>query len=154
MKITITAYFLLFLTLNIYSQHNDVLQYTFNEENVIAGALDGSWKSTETENVISFQKDTEVLKIIPTKFNEFLETKIIYHAGYLMFNDDKKLAFVLIENAGNPHILYFREKGNDPLGDAESFNLFIATKETKNEDKLYIGGDSNNQAFEEFIRIR
>ena len=153
MKIAIIFCFFLTLTVNVYSQNDSILKYTFNEENVVASAIDGSWKSEKTGNSFICIKDTTVLKLIPKKYYKYFTDKIIYHAGFLVFEKQtKKLPFILIENSGNPHLVYFREKNNVPLGDAESFNLFIAKGETRKEDTLYIGGDSNNQTFQEFLR--
>ena len=67
MKITIIFCFFLTLTVNVYSQNDSILKYTFNEENVVASAIDGSWKSEKTGNSFICIKDTTVLKLIPKK---------------------------------------------------------------------------------------
>jgi hypothetical protein len=61
-------------------------------------------------------------------------------------------AFILIEMKGNPHVVYFRERDGDPLGDAESFNVMLAVAKDKPSDLLFIGGDFNNQPFTAYER--
>jgi hypothetical protein len=62
--------------------------------------------------------------------------------------------FILIEQAGGPYVVYFREAGGDPMGDAESFHLsLVPAKDTQN-DALFIGGDFNNQPFAAYRRVK
>lgn len=152
-KIVITFLFLA-LTINTYSQNDSILKHTFNKENVVASAIDGTWKPEKADVKITFRKDIEVLNLIPKKFYKFLKNKTIYHAGFIVFQSkNKKYPFVLIEHNGNPHLVFFRKRKNEPYGDAESFNLFIAKGKDKSKDQLFIGGDFNNQAFNKFIRV-
>ncbi len=48
---------------------------------------------------------------------------------------------------GNPHIFYFRERGGDPYGDSESYNVMLAPAKDRENDLLSVGGDFNNQPF-------
>ena len=67
---------------------------------------------------------------------------------------DKEHVFVLIEHRGNPHLVWFREAGGDPLGDAESFNVMLAPAKDTANDLLFIGGDFNNQPFSAYKRVK
>ena len=60
--------------------------------------------------------------------------------------------FLLIAVHGNPHVLYFRERDGDPMGDGESFNLVLAPAREPASDLLFIGGDFNNQPFAAYDR--
>ena len=66
---------------------------------------------------------------------------------------DKNYPFILTEFFGNPYLIYFRSKGNDPMGDTESFNLILAPAADPRNDLLFIGGDFNNQPFRAFMRV-
>ena len=73
---------LLTLILDANGQEDSVLMYTFNKENVVASAIDGSWESENEEMRVPFQKDTSILKLIPNKYYKYLKNKVIYHAGF------------------------------------------------------------------------
>ncbi len=155
MKSTITTIFILTLSVMLYSQNDSTLTYTYNKENVVASAIDGTWHSEQLNTSVIFEKDVEILKLLPNKYYPFFKDKVIYHAGYVTFESpDKRCLFILIEHNGNSHLVYFRPRNNEPYGDAESFNLFIAKGKTSKEDRLFIGGDFNNQSFHEFSRVQ
>ncbi|MBI5722376.1 MAG: hypothetical protein HZA50_00300 [Planctomycetes bacterium] len=134
-----------------------------DKENVVAGRLIGKWKTnaaiserlrgeTVKEETVIFAEDASVAAKVPDKYAEALKQKQVYLAG-TMSKDGKNYPFILIEHKGNPHIFYFREKGGDPMGDGESFNLTIAPAKDKAKDLLFIGGDFNNQPFTAFERV-
>jgi len=148
---------------------NAELKVTEDKENVVASRLIGSWEMNPelTERLRGatapmggeslrsrtkiFKSDSSIVKNIPERFAGFLSEKQIYLAG-IMSASGVDYPFILIENAGNPHLVYFRERNGNPMGDAESFNLFVVpAKETKN-DLLFIGGDFNNQPFDAYHR--
>lgn len=158
MKI-LTAIILSLISVFVYGQNNQSLKLTDTKENVVASAIDGSWKSrtAKNEHSIDFVKDAGVLKIISKNFYKDFQNLKIYHAGYVKFvksNNTKVHPFILTELNGNPHFVYFREKDGNPFGDAESFILFIAVGESKEKDRLFIGGDFNNQGFAEYERTK
>ncbi len=141
---------------NTYAQQVKLLKYSYNKENVVASAIEGKWKSTKKGYRYTFIPDSTVLKNISKKWFEYLKDKTIYYAGY--YSDkkrrqQKKYPFILIGLNGNPHLVYFREMYNDPVGDAESFNLFIVKGKTKDEDILYVGGDFNSGALRPYVRV-
>lgn len=139
-------------------------------ENVVAGHLVGSWKvharltsrlvggvvpePARPDSVsISFEADATVVDQIPQRLWPNLSESWIYMAGTLRLRS-KPHPFLLVEQHGNPHLIYFRERAGDPFGDSESFKLFIAPAEEREDDLLFVGGDFNNQAFEAFERSR
>lgn len=158
MKIKLTFCFYLTLLINTYGQNDSILNYTYNEKNVVASAIDGTWKSEKFNLEVSFQKDTTVLGILPSKHYKFLNDKVIYHTGYMKIEnkDGKKIntLFVLTEHNGNPYLIYYRDSRGEPYGNADSFILFIATGKDKNEDKLFLWGDRNYEPFIEYKRIK
>ena len=127
-----------------------------DSENVVASSLAGSWtihnKLTQRlmEDTgkfdISFKVDNKVAKRIPKKFHSFFSNRKVYLAGWITL-DGKRKPFLLSTNRGNPHIFYFKDRGNKPMSNIESFNLFIAKAESKENDLLFIGGDFNNTHF-------
>tara|TARA_R110002051_G_C8418097_1_gene451301 strand:- start:90 stop:566 length:477 start_codon:yes stop_codon:yes gene_type:complete len=157
MKITLSFCFYLTLLTNIFGQNDAHLNYSYNEENVVANAIDGTWKSKKSAIEISFQKDTTVLGILPDKHHTFLSNKVIYHAGYMKIGNKngKKVntLFVLTEHNGNPYLIYYRDSRGEPYGNADSFVLFIAKGKEKNEDKLFLWGDRNYEPFVEYKRV-
>lgn len=145
------------------------LKITPEKENVVASRLIGSWEMDAKLTIrlrgelsrsggeslrlrtFIFKSDASIVEKIPERYEKFLSEKRIYLAG-IMSGAGTEYPFILIEHNGNPHLVYFRERDGDPLGDGESFNLFIArAKETKN-DLLFIGGDFNNQPFDAYHR--
>jgi hypothetical protein len=70
----------------------------------------------------------------------------------IMTRHNKDYPFILTQLFGSPHIVYFRERDGDPMGDSESFNVMLAPAENKTNDLLFIGGDFNNQPFKAYER--
>ncbi|MCH2193248.1 hypothetical protein [Kordia sp.] len=156
MKKTIALVFLFTFMLTGYSQNETPFKCIYDKENVVASAIDGTWKHEKDDVTIMFKKDTSILSLIPEKFNKDFAGEVIYHAGFMtifMKGKELKVPFILITNHGNPHMVFFRDRQGDPYGDAESFNLFVAKGKTKETDRLFVGGDFNNQEFRELVRI-
>lgn len=136
------------------------LQVRSDKENVVASRLTGEWEPDaeltkrlggSTPSGVVFKSDLAVAAKIPAKYEKFLKDKQIFLAGTMTLRGQDQ-PFVLIEMKGNPYVVWFREQGGDPFGDAESFNVMLAVaKETAN-DLLFIGGDFNNQPFAAYKR--
>lgn len=142
-----------------------------DKENVVASRLEGDWqldapltkslssnaKAAETRTGFSFKSNPSVAARLPAKYERFLANKRIYLAGIMTMSikGEKPLEhpFILTENRGNPYIVWFRERGGDPLGDAESFNVMLAVARERQNDLLFIGGDFNNQPFSAYARV-
>jgi hypothetical protein len=102
-----------------------------DKDNVVASKLEGEWSPDEAVNQrlgvkaqgkMVFKSDPAVAAKVPEKYDKFLKGKQVYLAG-VMTKGEADFPFVLIEHKGNPHLVYFRAQGGDPMGDAESFNL-------------------------------
>jgi hypothetical protein len=144
------------------------LKVESDKDNVVGSRLEGKWARDPvlTERLtgempnrgnrmsFEFKSDTTVAEKIPEKFNKFLADKKIYLAGMMTTADGKQYPFLLIELKGNPHVVYFRERDGDPMGDAESFNVMLAVAHEKKNDLLFIGGDFNNQPFTAYSRAK
>jgi len=141
-----------------------------DKENVVASRLEGNWvmhvaltkrllsrdisrEELRRNGRLAFKLDAAVAEKIPAKYDEFLAKKQIYAAG-IMTRQQKEHAFLLIENSGNPHIVYFREDKDEPMGDAESFNVMLAPAKEPINDLLFVGGDFNNQPFKAYERAK
>ncbi len=141
-----------------------------DKDNVVASRLEGKWRIhpaltkrlTGTAKLprrespygyVSFDGDPSVAGKIPAKYDEFLAEKNIYMAGMMNWGG-KDYPFILIQVKGNPHVVYFRERDGDPMGDAESFNVILAPARSGANDLLFIGGDFNNQPFSAYERIK
>lgn len=129
---------------------------------MVASKLEGQWEPDAdltkrlggtAAGKFSFKSEATVAAKIPAKYEKFFKGKQVYMAGVLTFKD-KEHPFVLIEHKGNPHVVYFRERDGDPLGDAESFNVMLAVGKDKQGDLLFIGGDFNNQPFAAYRRVK
>jgi hypothetical protein len=142
-----------------------------DKENVVASRLEGKWKlnaeltarlfdfktaESMATNSYEFRPDPIVGAKVPEKYNEFLKDKQVYMAGTFKSrrSDGQEQPFILVTHKGNPHLVYFRPKGDDPMGDAESFNLVIVPAKDKANDLLFVGGDFNNQPFAAYDRVR
>ena len=127
-----------------------------DDENVVATCLAGNWTLLDklTKRLmedpspfdISFKIDNEVANKLPKKWNNYFSNKTVYLTGWITL-DGKKIPFLLSTNRGNPHIFYFKDRGNQPMSNIESFNIFVAKAEKKENDILFIGGDFNNTPF-------
>ncbi len=145
------------------------LKVNNEKQNVVSGRLEGKWQpqvpltkrlvgdvfqpSTSTPDDVSFRTEQSVVQTIPEKYEEFLKETTIYMAG-IMTRHNKDYPFILIELFGNPHIVYFRERDADPMGDAESFNVMLASAKDKTNDLLFIGGDFSNEPFSAYQRAK
>lgn len=102
-----------------------------------------------------FVADSDVKAKVPAKFLDAAKregiTIDIRLAGYMEMGGTKH-PFILATFHGNPHIFYFRERGGDPFGDSESFNVMLAPAKDRKNDLLFIGGDFNNQPFRAYAR--
>jgi len=138
------------------------------KDNVVASRLEGRWHPhipltkrllgeryqsgpTTSSSYISFSAEPSVVQKIPAKYEKFLKDKTIYMAGIMTLRG-KEYPFVLIELFGNPHIVYFREREGDPMGDVESFIIMLASATDKPNDLLFIGGDFSNEPFRAYER--
>jgi len=143
------------------SQDGAVELDLLNKENVVASRLEGKWKvhadlskrlwGRAAESIdVEFTYDKtalpeEVLKKLGTR-TKGKTTFTIYAIGKMKL-DAKEYPFLLTALHGNPHVVYFRERNGNPLGDTESFNLGVASAKVKDNDLLLVGGDFNNQPF-------
>lgn len=135
-----------------------------DKENVVASRLEGDWqldtavtkhlteRDVKAGRTFSFKSDPSVAAKMP----KLPVDKRVYMAGIMTVKDGKSREhlFILIENQGNPHVVWFRERGGDPLGDTESFNVMLAVARDRQNDLLFIGGDFNNQPFSAYTRVK
>lgn len=142
------------------------LVVTPDKENVVASRLAGKWAverkltarlggrlggEIDLQAAVEFTNDPTVAHKIPEKYEDFLKPKRIYMAGTMKMKA-KACPFLLIELKGNPHVIIFRERDGDPMGDAESFNVMLAVAKDKANDLLFIGGDVKEQPFSAYER--
>jgi hypothetical protein len=144
-----------------------------DKENVVASRLEGKWKVNValTQRLTGrkvadslakgwryeFTCEPGVAALIPDKYDKFLKGKRVFMAGKMKrrlgaSGNPESRPFLLIQHRGNPHVVYFRPKGDEPMGDAESFNVMLAVAKDRINDLLFIGGDFNNQPFSAFER--
>lgn len=130
--------------------------------NVVSSRLEGTWVPHEelTKHLegrapgpVTFRSDPKIAAKIPARYEKFLKGRQVYMAGEVTFGG-KTHPFILVEHRGNPHVVWFRERGGDPLGDAESFNVMLAVAKQQQNDLLFIGGDFNNQPFAAYHRAK
>jgi hypothetical protein len=133
-----------------------------DKENVVASRLSGTWilekqltrrlTGEEVEEIeIEFINDEPILAVIP--FPDLVRDTEIYLAG-VMNMGGMSYPFVLITHHGNPHVVFFRDNEEGPMGDVESFTVMMAIAEDERNDLLFIGGDFNNQPFSAFFRAK
>lgn len=138
-----------------------------NSENVTAGRLLGLWESDASvaermglkpsTQSIEFLAGTDFLAQVPAEFAEALGEFHLYESGTLIYRRDGKVEsshpYLLTTVQGNPHIMLFRARNGDPLGDIESANVFVAPGKERANDLLLLGGDFNNQPFHPYRRV-
>jgi general secretion pathway protein G len=143
-----------------------------DEHNVAASALIGDWvpdvalwerlqgKALELPPgakmpVVTFARDDAVAARLPAAVHEQLKQGGLYLTGTIRnLVSEEPAPFVLTTVHGNPHVVWFRARGSDPLGDAESFNVSVVIARQPSEDLLFVGSDSptRKEAFKPFRR--
>lgn len=137
-----------------------------DSNNVTAGRLLGTWTSDPvvaermgqkaSEESFEFRAADDFLDKVPAKFVEHLKDLQIYESGVVVHRQGTQVRwtspYLLVSMSGNPHLLTFRERGGDPLGDIESCNLFVAQGKERKQDLLLVGADFNNEPFRPFRR--
>jgi len=137
-----------------------------DKENVVASRLCGKWvpeaklsarltgggaAGESPSGAIEFASDPAVPAKLPSKYLPHLKVTRIYLAGTMKLRGQDH-PFILIEHCGNPHVVWFRERDGDPMGDSESFNVMLAVAKNPIDDLLFVGGDFNNQPFSAYER--
>lgn len=154
----------------------DVQKALDDRENVLASLLWGAWEpdaelakllALEASSVrFTFERDDaavpdEVLQRLGKRMEERGRGALVVHAvGKVTLargdREPRSCPFVLTTLHGNPHVVYFRERGGDPFGDTESFTLFgVRTHEDElsgPNDRLFVGGDFNNSPMRPYRR--
>ncbi len=136
-----------------------------DENNVTQDRLEGVWvvdkelrerMGVKVEDYeIEFIVDSSFLKELPSKYDPFFAGKQVYEAGRMVRRRQGRPSshpYLLTTLSGNPHLVWFRERDGDPLGDAESCNLIVAPAKERADDLLFIGGDFDNGPFKAFHR--
>jgi hypothetical protein len=136
-----------------------------NPDNLVAKRLEGTWtlredltlklQGSDLNERASFTVTVDA-QAVPDRILKKLGAKMkltVYQMGRINLKGAEH-PFILVGLHGNPHVIWFRERNGDPLGDAESFNLMIAPGKTPKEDLLFVGGDFNNQPFSAFGRSK
>ncbi len=139
-------------------------------DNVVANLMEGTWVP-DTEAMgdeepwleeLSFERDPDA---IPTTVISSLSQRMgderieVYAIGTMTIvqgGETQTFPFMLTALHGNPHVVFFQERGGDPFGDTESFTL-MAWRTDDDElagpnDRLFLGGDFNNQAMQPLRR--
>lgn len=137
------------------------LQVKADPQCVVANGLPGVWLpdaalaerlgSKAAAARLEFRSDATVLAKIPAAIAGKLKDHPILLAGMLKKGDSEHV-FLLTVLSGNPNVVWFRERGGDPCGDAESWNVMFVRAGAKPADLLFVGGDHDNQAFAGYAR--
>jgi hypothetical protein len=130
-------------------------------ENVVASRIAGEWRvdadltlrlgGRDPGTTLVIRTTGQIPAGLPGKLVEQLQKTRIYAAGTLGMRD-REHPFVLLERGGNMHVVWFRERGGNPVGDAESMIVALAPARDTANDLLLVGGDFNNQPFTAFQR--
>lgn len=138
-----------------------------DQNNVTAGRLVGTWESDPVVaermglkgdgQQLEFRAAGDFLDKVPAKIAEAIKDMRIYESGTVVLRAGDKTRwtrpYLLTNISGNPHLLMFRARDGEPLGDVESFNLFVAQGKEQADDLLLVGGDFNNEPFRPFRRV-
>ena len=137
-------------------------------QNVVASRLEGLWTPDAAlcerlgvrvpKDTYEFASDASIAERVPDTYAEFLGQKRLYQAGVVTIRSGadrvEKYPYVLIENDGNPHLITFRERDGDAMGDAESSLLTAVPAKERKDDLLFLGGDFNNEPFRAYRRAQ
>ena len=97
--------------------------------------------------------DPAVASVIPDRVKTVIPhwESALLMTGHVEFLG-KKHPCCIVAIRGAIHLVYFRPKGLDPLGDSESRYLVLVWGTTPADDVLFIGGDFANKKFSAFKR--
>lgn len=162
MKTFLVASFLLVCSSLLVAQDDgNGLRVQRDPQNIVANSLVGVWVLDAElnqrlghrggEERLEFRDDASVLAKVPAALAGKLSEVRIYLAG-TMVRRGKEHAFLVTALSGNPTIVWFRERGGDPLGDAESWFVSLVRAEARSADLLFVGGDHDNQSFAAYAR--
>lgn len=142
-------------------------QVVTEKENVVSSRLEGEWVVDEPVTsrlggrsrveeageapVLAFRGDAGVAERLLARHADVLRELTIYQAGVMLLGG-REYPFLVSEVNGNPHVLYFRPRGEDAIADGESFIVMLAVAADRRNDLLLIGGDFNNQPFSAYRR--
>ncbi len=151
----------LFPFLAVAQDSGNGLQVKPEPQCIVANGLLGVWRSDPalaerlgrkaSAKKLEFREDATVLAKIPAAIATKLKAFPILLAGTMQKGETKHV-FLLTVLSGNSTLVWFRERGGDPCGDAESWNVMFVRAEAKQADLLFVGGDNDNQSFEAFAR--
>jgi hypothetical protein len=142
-----------------------------NKDNVVANLLEGTWiGDDETAEAlglrgwgkVKFTRDPAAIpqRVFDDLGQDFAEPLTIYAVGMITFYGDEdretKFPYLLTAIEGNPNVVFYVERGGDPFGDFERL-ILMAFRTNKDapagpNDRLFIGGDFNNQAMAPMVR--
>ena len=135
-----------------------------DDKSVVAQRLAGTWamnaalterltgKAKHKVKTVAFRPDAGVAGQVPAALHKKLGR--IYLSGWMLFNDKVRFPFLLISLGGNPHVVFFEKRGDDPFGDGESFYVMLAQGRDQKKDLLFIGGDFPKEPFMAFDRVK
>lgn len=137
-----------------------------DKENIVSNSIEGTWVSDDALNAklgarakslrVEITRDDSIAAKIPEKYEKVLGKKTIYAAGVIVWKEadaaPSRMPMIVIELAGNPHLVTFRPRGDDPLGDAESCNVMLVRAKDRANDLLFLGGDTARESFQALHR--
>ena len=137
------------------------LRIESDPEDLVATKLQGNWTLDRTlttrlgakspiENV-AFTRTDEIVDGIPEAITAKL-AKLPLHAAGTMVLGGATYPFLLVSVKGNKQVVYFRERDGNPVGDAESFIVTLASAKDASQDILFVGGDFSKTPFHAFVR--
>lgn len=130
-------------------------------ENVVASRIAGEWRldadltlrlgARDPGASLVIRTTDQIPSGLPETVRAQLQKLRIYAAGTIELRK-REHPFVLLERSGNMHLVWFRARGGNPVGDAESMIVALAPARDTANDLLLVGGDFNNQPFTAFQR--
>jgi hypothetical protein len=137
-----------------------------DDQNIVSGLIEGTWVSDPTINEklgirprsarIEIKRDDSIAAKIPASYEKYIGKNVIYAAGTIEWKEGdrpaSRLPMLVIEHSGNPHIMTFRPRGDDPFGDSESGNVMLVRGKDRANDLLFFGGDTARETFQALHR--
>ena len=138
-----------------------VLAVEPDAQSVTANKLHGRWKldaeltkrlgGTQEVTTLEFVRDDKIVPGLPDQIVAKLARLKILAAGTMRLRD-QSYPFLLVTLNGNTQVVYFRARGGNPVGDAESAIVTVASAADRQMDLLFVGGDFANEPFKAFTR--
>jgi len=133
------------------SSTNDLFMARFAGKWKIDTSLTERIGGRASQSSFEIRKDSSILEKLPKDQLVKVKEGGVFGAG-LLIRGEKSSPFVLSQAGGVLMLVYFRDRDGEPLADSESMFFAQVIGSKRDKDMLFLGGDSEAEAFRAYVR--